>query len=194
MNNFSENEKKLGKRSDLKDACETLKTEGMEGLIGKHPSSYVKYSSGFDKLSFRIQESRVGRPRVWWLYGSTGTGKTKLVYSMERSENLWISGDDLRWFDGYEGQPAVCFDDFRGDCCKLRWLLRLLDRYPVRVQVKGSHVQWVPRRIYITSAVSPEEAYHSSDEKINQLTRRITSVINTDSVGWDNLLQFVRIG
>ncbi len=182
-----------GRRTDLINACELLKEGGIEAVVAEMPSAYVKYASGFDKLSFKLQRPRSKPPTVWWLHGPTGTGKTRLVFESERPNDLWVSGDDLRWFDGYDGHAAAVFDDFRGDMCRLRWLLRLLDRYPVRVQVKGSHVEWKPKRIYITSAKAPNDAYSTEDEKINQLTRRITKVIDTSVPGWDDLLQHLRI-
>jgi len=50
-----------------------------------------------------------------------------------------------------------------------------LDRYPMRVPVKGGFVNWVPENIYITSSNHPDSTY--TDEKIQediqQLIRRI---------------------
>lgn len=178
-----------GKRTDIDAACKALLEGGMTKLIEEHAGAFVKYATGFEKLNFRLSRPRQEPPRVWWLHGPTGSGKTRLVHTLEQPENLWVSGDDLRWFDGYNGHEAACFDDFRGDMCRLRWLLRLLDRYPCRVQIKGGHAEWIPRRIYITSAKSPTDAYACEDEKLDQLTRRITRVFDTSVPGWDALVQ-----
>lgn len=45
----------------------------------------------------------------------------------------------------------MVFDDFRPWWCQFSYLLRLLDRYPIRVQVKGGYVNFVPEEIIITT-------------------------------------------
>jgi len=44
-----------------------------------------------------------------------------------------------QWWDGYEQQECVVFDDMRKDTFKFHELLRLFDRYPLRIQVKGGY-------------------------------------------------------
>lgn len=90
----------------------------------------------------------------------------------------WVSGVDGKWFEGYDGHEDVIFDDFRGDFCKLRVLLRLLDRYEYRVEVKGSSRQFLAKNIVITSCYSPTQVYKNNGdgENINQLVRRITEI------------------
>lgn len=178
-----------GKRNDLLKSCELVKEGGIKRLIEVEPDQYVRYHRGFEQYARKLQKSRDGKPRVWWIHGPTGTGKTRFVGDTEGwdQDNVWVSGDDLKWFDGYCGQPVAVFDDFRGDMCKFRWLLRLLDRYPIRVQIKGSTVEWKPKRIYITSAVAPEEAYRDVGEKLDQLTRRIDRVINAEETDMNGL-------
>lgn len=79
------------------------------------------------------------------------------------------------WFDGYEGQENVLFDDFHGGVFKLPYLLKLLDRYPMRVPVKGGFVQWKPRRIFITSNIDPDLWFSNANrEHVAALNRRFT--------------------
>ena len=42
---------------------------------------------------------------------------------------------------------------------KFDYLLRLLDRYPMRVEGKGTSRQMLSKKIIITSIFSPEETY-----------------------------------
>lgn len=101
-----------------------------------------------------LKAPRTDRPvKVIVIWGAAGTGKTRYIFAKEPV--LWISSDPtLKWFDGYQGEPAALIDDFRGESSPA-FLLRLLDRYPLRVPVKGSFAQWLPERIYITSNVPP---------------------------------------
>ena len=54
---------------------------------------------------------------VKWFWGPTGSGKTYTAYQIvqERKlqDDLWVSADTCKWFDGYGGQKAVIFDDIR---------------------------------------------------------------------------------
>lgn len=166
-----------GKRSDLEDAIETFRESGIDAVRTLHPAVYVKYPSGFNHL--RVDEPRDPGtpPEVSWIYGPTGVGKTRHVVSNEPS--LWISGENLRWFNGYDNQEAVLFDDFRGDFCTFHWLLRLLDRYPVRVEVKGGTREFRPKRIYVTCPYHPRDIYPTVEDK-EQLLRRITHIIHME--------------
>lgn len=122
-------------------------------------------------------------PRVTWLWGSTGSGKTR--YAVEQAESqgkdYWISGSGLKWFDGYYDQPIAIFDDFRKSHCTFHYLLRLLDRYKIIVEVKGGSVYFNPEQIFITAPQEPREMFKYVDmqgntverEDIGQLMRRI---------------------
>lgn len=139
------------------------------------------------KESYKILKSneRTEPPKVFWYYGATGTGKTRLAIDNCKGFEYWISGDDLRWFDGYCGQSKVIFDDLRADSCKWSFLLRLLDRYKLYVPIKGGFANWIPTEIYITAPSLPEDLFinHASGrtwDKIDQLKRRITEYRDFD--------------
>lgn len=55
------------------------------------------------------------------------------------------------WFDGYDGQKAVLFDEMGPGVMHWNMLKRLLDRYPMQVPVKGGSVHWNPEVIILTS-------------------------------------------
>lgn len=81
------------------------------------------------------------------------------------------------WFDGYEGQEVAVFDDFRPWWCRFDYLLRLLDRYPMKVPIKGGFVNWIPEIIIITTQKSIRDTFtgeYRTDEDIRQLERRVT--------------------
>ena len=84
------------------------------------------------------------------------------------------------WFDGYIGQDIVLFDDYRANWFSFGMLLRLLDKYPLTVEVKCTTVNWRPTVIYITCPKRPEVLYANLAERddgaIQQLLRRIDEV------------------
>lgn len=122
---------------------------------------------------------------VKWYYGATGSGKTRQAIE-EGADDYWLSGEKLKWFDGYVGQKVAIIDDIRADSCSWGYLLRLLDIYPVTVEIKGGHANWCPDIIIITCPVMPEELFknHQTDQvwdKIEQLKRRIHVFRNFDT-------------
>jgi len=77
------------------------------------------------------------------------------------------------WFDGYDGQDVVIFDDFYGGL-PLPYMLRLLDGYPMRLPIKGGHTYAKWTKVYLTSNVPPTEWYQDPD---GAFARRIHEVV-----------------
>lgn len=168
-----------GRRSDLDTICrEYQEHRDLNRLKMEHPGAFVKYSRGFSQLLER--PGRNWKPYVEWIHGPTGVGKTRSV--VLRHRDLWISAGDLRWWDGYIDQSSILLDDFRGDFCKFHTLLRILDRYPYRCEVKGSSVQLVSRNIFITSCYPPDRVYQTRED-VSQLLRRIDRIVELSKPG-----------
>jgi hypothetical protein len=148
----------------------------------EHPNVWVKYPVGISTLLTAPPRLEYSPPEVYWIYGPTGTGKTRYVFTKEGYTNIWVSGTSLKWFDGYHGQEVVLVDDFRGDYCKFHELLRYTDGYPISVQIKGSFVNFNPKRMYFTCPVHPRDVYPSLCEEVDQLLRRITRIFFTGDV------------
>lgn len=164
-----------GKRSDLASALLAIKSGSTRrDLIENHAVAYSRAYRVLNDAQTIFAPQRDWRPSVFVLYGETGTGKTKYAFNEAPASYFHPGG---LWFDGYDGQPDVIFDDFGGSEFKLTYLLKLLDRYPMRVPVKGSFVSWVPKRIFITSNYSPKEWYpNAKDEHVKALFRRFEKV------------------
>lgn len=114
--------------------------------------------------------------RVHWFHGGTGTGKTRAAFAEAAAiGETWISSRNLKWWDGYTGQPCVIVDDMRGDFCTFHEMLRILDIYPLRLEVKGGSVAAAYHHVWITSAFRPEALWQSVEDK-GQLMRRIHEV------------------
>ncbi len=168
-------EKKPGKRTDLQEiAASAVSGSTMLELAQSNPVAVMQYGAGLQRL-ISLHE----RPRdrnipktVKVYYGATGTGKTRRAFDELEDPYVWEPSMGT-WFDGYSGHKNLIMDEFRGD---LPWgfLLRLLDRYPMRVQYKGGSTQFVADTIIITSPKHPKEWYlNIGNDGIDQLLRRI---------------------
>jgi hypothetical protein len=181
LHEFGE-KKHPGKKRDLKTIVSEYAT--LKDVMREEPGIYCRNKNGLaDIFADKTQQKGFKIKNVVWIYGKTGTGKT--MYAMNQcGDDCWKSNKTLEWFDGYSGEKNVLFDEFRSSKCSYEYLLELLDQYTMRVPVKGSHVNWLAENIYITSPYPPEKVYPQTlfDEhnSIDQLMRRITTVINSD--------------
>jgi hypothetical protein len=185
--------RKQGRRTDLEEVSNAIK-EGatVHDVARDYSCVFIKYHAGLTRLVdlCRDNSPRSFKPTVHWFWGSTGTGKTRSVFEME--EDVWVSGEDSRFFNNYKNQEAALLDDFRGDFCKFHILLQLLDRYPFTVNIKFGCAQWNSKRIYVTSSKSPEEVYNKNEEDINQLLRRIDNIVEFRKLGEKTVVNVIK--
>lgn len=165
--------KKQGSRTDLEEIKEIIKTTGKMSEVVLHATSYQSIKVAEQILKYH-EPKRNWKPNVKWYYGATGTGKSLTAY--DTLENPYYCTGSAKWWDGYDAHENVIIDDFRENFCKMDTLLRLLDRYPCSVEVKGSMRQFLAKNIVITSPYHPREIYKHTDEDISQLIRRIDEI------------------
>lgn len=169
-----------GKRTDLDQVYDAVKTGSTRAEIGDaFKGTYLRYKRSIDQLLREVAQTirdPANETNVIVYWGSTGAGKTRKVWEAHPHETIYCHTGE-RWFDGYQGQEIALFDDFDGSVFKLTYFLRLLDRYPMKVPIKGDYVEWNPKTIYITSNKAPEEWYsNASEEHKAALLRRLTTV------------------
>lgn len=182
-----------GRRSDLLSLMSTLETAtSLEEAVLSSESNqacYVKYHRGLEKLASLKKKpisNRIGiQPRrVCVIWGPTGTGKTHTAYTSLQTlypeeEPFICPCNSGQWFDGYNGQRGVIFDDFRAqdDNMPVSTFLRIFDKYPLTVPIKGGFVQWSPETIYLTTNINPASFYSNQPEQTYQaVQRRLTEV------------------
>lgn len=166
-----------GRRNDLEKIADDIKN-GMklEEIAEKNPETYIRYNKGLQALKNVYNKDREERPSVCWLWGLSGSGKTRSCYEAHKS--VYIK-DGTKWWDGYEQQEAIIIDDFDG-LWPYRDLLRLLDRYPYQGQIKGGYVKINSPYIYITCEFCPERFWEGNE--FTQIRRRIDYEIRVQ--GW----------
>jgi len=164
--------KNQGSRTDL-DGVRVLALEnGLREVTRRGNSQQIAVATKF--LTYH-EEPRTWKTMVCWLWGDTGTGKTLTAHKIA-GDDVYVKSGDAKWFDGYDAHESVIFDDLREDTFKFDFLLALLDRFPVRVEIKGGYRQFKPRLIVITCPFSPEVFQIPYGEDRQQLLRRIDVV------------------
>lgn len=153
---------KPGKRTDLLEIKAKIDNGATLGDIADtNFSVFLQYRRGLNAYISLKSIKRRWKTYVIVLWGYTGVGKTRFVYDQCGDRELWTPGD-YNWFDGYNGQELVLLDDYRGEYA-IQFFLKLTDRYPMQVPVKGDFVNWNPKKIYITSNEDPDYWYKDAD-------------------------------
>lgn len=163
---------KQGKRTDIEEVKEAIDNgAGMKEII-EITSSYQSLRTAELLLKYK-EKKRTWKPYVVWIHGATGVGKTRDAYEMFNGEEVYSCMGTGQWFDGYDAHSNVLIDDIRPAWCSFSNLLRLLDRYEYRVQVKGGTRQFLAKKIIITAPYHPKDMYELITEDVGQLIRRI---------------------
>jgi len=159
-----------GERTDWKEAVSHLQTgTPVSDVVVSQPHLLptIRALERFQQLS----NKPLNRPvEVYVLVGKPGTGKSRWAY--DNYPELY-SKPDGHWYDGYTGQKTLLLDDYYGDI-PYSQLLKVCDRYPLQVPVKGGFIyaQWTT--VIITSNRMPDRWYPGLD--ISAFERRITNI------------------
>lgn len=161
-----------GRRTDLEALAEAVR-DGMSisEVAQTDPVNFVKYSRGLQALADTVQVHRTEPPVVTWLWGMSGTGKTRTAVNAHPPAYI---KDGTQWWNNYVQQPSIVVDDFDGQW-PYRDLLRFLDRYEYQGQVKGGYVKINSPHIYITCEFPPDKFW--SGNQLDQILRRINHII-----------------
>lgn len=174
-----------GKRTDLIEFARDAKVMGLRPLAEKHPNTFVAHYKGAVFMRGLFSIPRNFKTKVFWFFGATGTGKSRLAFEMCKSETSlpYVKMGDNKWWDGYDGHDDVIIDDYRPGLCPFNTLLRLFDRYPLLVEQKGSTTNFCAKRIIVTTNFCPLRHWAKRcDEDLLQLMRRI-DVLRCFTVG-----------
>lgn len=112
---------------------------------------------------------------IWVFWGRSGTGKSRRAWD-EAGLGSYGKCPRSKFWDGYQGQEHVVVDEFRGGI-DISHVLRWCDRYPVRVEVKGSSRPLDATTLWFTSNVDPRMWYPELDpETLEALIRRLNII------------------
>lgn len=170
-----------GFRTDI----EIIKKQCLEGkplikIAYDNFNTWIRCYKSVDKFRALLAQQRANTMRdmyVEYIWGKSGVGKTYGVLSKHGAKNVYILdlvGGENIWFDGYDQQKILLIDDFTENMIPINYMLRLLDRYKLRLNQKGGHSWALFNKIYITSNLTLEECYpNAEDEHLTALRRRI---------------------
>jgi len=152
-----------GRPKKLDAAIEAINNGAtMADIAKEHQNAFIHFNRGLTLMKAALNPSPAWRDlHVHFIHGPTGSGKTRHCY--DEDPNLFQVHSDGKWWDGYEDQTTILFDDFYGQI-RCADMLHYLDGYPINaLPIKGGFVSAHWTKIFITSNVEPKEIYHLKD-------------------------------
>lgn len=178
--------KRQGQRSDLEKVSELLKRKATDYEIANEcTSTFIKYYKGIRETRLVLSQTRKELTKVIFVYGPPGCGKS--TYVNNRFPDAYWKSASNKWFDSYCCQETVVFDDFDGTWFTISTLKQLMDRFPVKVETKGSTVEFLAKTLVITSNFQIKDWYRNVyaqyPHQLLALERRINEMIIFTAVG-----------
>ena len=145
---------KQGNRNDLLDLVDGVKN-GMSNteIVNYNPRLVTKLKD-MDALrtAFLYEENRkkIRNVEVTYIYGDTGSGKSRYVLEKYGFENVYRVTDYKHPFDNYQTEDVIVFEEFRNSI-KIEQMLNYLDIYPMTLPCRYNNKQACFTKIYILS-------------------------------------------
>lgn len=172
---YGEWEQEKGKRTDLTDIKDLLDNGKTESEIAdSHFETWVKFHKGIREYK-RMKEATRCEPTNFEVHiGEPGAGKTTGVMR-DNPGAYWKTAG--KWWDRYQGQDTVVLDEFVG-WIPYHELMRLGDCTPLDLEVKGSTVQFLAKKVILISNKFPWDWYNYNEHKLDRMSlfRRIKTV------------------
>lgn len=179
-----------GQRNDLADLYTMVKS-GMSDyeILEEMPDALVQ----IDRLEkvrqvIRSEQYRTVRREldVTYIWGRTGTGKTRSVMDQYGYDRVYRVTDYLHPFDGYKGQDVLVFEEFRSSLL-LPDMLKYLDGYPLDLPCRFSNKVACYTKVYITTNITLFEQYPDAQRREYDswlaFLRRLDCVVKFTSEG-----------
>lgn len=179
-----------GERNDLKKLYQLIK-DGLSDyeLLEQNPD----YMLNLDKIERARQAVREQQYRetfrkleVAYIWGQTGTGKTRSVMEKHSYSGVYRVTDYLHSFDSYAGEDVLLLDEYNSNF-KIRDLLNYLDGYPLMLPARYSNRVACFTKVYIISNLCLSKQYTNeqgnSPETFAALLRRIHKVVHYTAPG-----------
>ncbi|MBO5870018.1 MAG: hypothetical protein J6Q89_04640 [Clostridia bacterium] len=169
---------------------------GIDEVIATYPHLSLNVGA-LEKLRSTIVGAKWARClrkdiEVTYIYGEAGTGKSRFVLETEGLGNVFRVTDYRHPFDGYECQPAICFEEFRNSL-PFEQMLNYLDIYPCELPSRYANKHACYTRVYIVSNWAYDEQYKTIREthadSIAAWDRRVHKIIKMGAGGVQTLIR-----
>lgn len=160
---------------DTEDMVSVVKRQRVSSILEEQPKLWRSLRQ-LTELRQLFSSPRQEMTRGYLFVGKTGSGKTRTASLISDFVGDTYWQDCSQWWNGYDGESLVVIDEFRG-----QWepstLLRILDRTPYKVPIKGGYSNFCSRAVIMTSNLDLVSMYKQLDPlTIDAFLRRLLIV------------------
>ncbi len=172
-----------GARNDISDLYSMIKDGLSDYEIMEQSPDYLLHIDKIDKVRQAIRQETFKNTwrtlEVTYIWGDTGSGKTRGVMEKYGYENVYRVTDYLHPWDSYKGQEVVLFEEFRSSM-RIGDMLNYLDGYPLELPCRYNNKHACYTKVYIISNIPLLQQYYdlqmSQKETYKAFLRRINEV------------------
>lgn len=151
-----------GKRNDLDDLYDMIKSGMNDHDIVNEDPTYMTLLDTIQKTRQLVVQEKFRETfrdlDVTYIWGDTGTGKTRSVMEGHGYSNVFRVTDYSHPFDAYSGQDVILFDEFRSSLL-LADMLKYLDGYPLELPCRYLNKYACFTKVYIISNIPLAKQY-----------------------------------
>jgi len=174
---YDEKQGKVGRRTDLTQAVQMLKTEGIQKVADEMPETFVKFHQGL----LRLQEMLTPKPPTTRdvttviMWGEPGTGKTWRATNKYPEAYKVRAGRDP--FGDYKNEEVIIFDEFNYELWPIELMNELCDIYRIRLDCRYQNKWAYWTKVIVISNVYPGFWWQFAPEvKKAAFMRRVVNV------------------
>lgn len=149
-----------------------------QALAELHPNAVIKYGQGIKRWKEDLMPAvaKYTVKDVEYHYGPPGIGKSRAAFDKFKDVKTYTKDCDTKWWDNYEGQDVVIFDDFPGTMTCVdakKWLGEV--NVPVEVKCGATEMRYT--KVFVSSNIAPDECFvNAKDVHRQAFVRRLKSV------------------
>ena len=172
-----------GSRTDLKELYNMIKDGCSTYEILEENPQYLDRIDKIEKVRQTLLEEKYKDTwrnlDVTYIWGVTGSGKTRSVMDKFGYSNVYRVTDYDHPFDAYKGQDVIVFEEFRSSL-RIDDMLKYLDGYPVEFPARYMNKQACFTKVYIISNIDLKAQYpnvqKNEERSWDAFIRRIQTV------------------
>lgn len=194
-------EEHQGARTDMSSLYELVKDGKTDFEIIEENPRYITQLDRIEAVRQIVRyeqfKNQFRNLSVSYIYGETGSGKTRSVMDEFGYSNVYRVTDYDHPFDGYKGQDVIVFEEFRSSL-KIQDMLNYLDGYPVELPCRFNNKYACFTKVYIITNIPLSAQYSNIQEESKEtwkaFLRRIHRIFHcTRSLGMQEETEWVQM-
>ncbi len=185
-----------GQRNDINDLYDMIKNGLSNFEILEDNPAYMQRIDVIEKVRQIVLEENYKNNwrdvKTTYIWGRTGTGKTRSVMEKFGYENVYRITDYDHPFDGYKNEDVVIFEEFRSSL-KVQDMLNYLDGYPLTLPCRYANKMACFTQVYIITNIDYQDQYKSVQSEHPEtwlaFCRRIDQIICFNPENQDNKIE-----